>query len=115
MEGLWNSVKGMFVKEDGSIKWASLVGIAAGAALGAYALPEMGVMVDMPVVAGVAGGLAGLIGGNLVGGMTEGGEAAPAPAANAGAGAVVAPPQRGVSQDVAPSFPGGKPPAQHGR
>jgi hypothetical protein len=111
MENLFNSVKSMFVNEEGGIKWATIIGIGAGAALGGFALPAMGFLAEMPLIAAAGGALVGLMGSQVIGGM--GGES-PQPAPAAGAAPAVAPQHRGHEQHQSHSGPGSIPGAAHG-
>lgn len=109
MEGILSSIKGMFVKEDGGIKWASIIGIAAGAAIGGFLLPELlpEMLGGMPVIAGVGGALVGLMGAQVIGGM--GGDSAQASASPGAGGVAVKPPQHGQEHHQAHGGPGAIP------
>jgi len=62
MNGLLDATKGMFVRDDGSIKWNTLIGIAAGAAIGALALPFLiGALAEAALVSAVMGAFVGLM------------------------------------------------------
>ncbi len=109
MGGLLDSIKGMFINEEGGIKWSSIIGIAAGAAVGGLLLPELiGGMVGYEILAAVGGGIAGLMVGNAVGGM--GGEAS-APVVPVTGPAVKAPAAGPQPKMEGPgALPQGKPP-----
>jgi hypothetical protein len=101
MEGLLNSIKSMFVKEDGSIKWASILAPIALGVGGYFLAPELPVafLATNPLVTAAMGAGVGLMGSQLLGGLMGGGDSAPAPSPAAGASAAVQP-QRGQVQEV---------------
>jgi len=104
MEGIiskiTNTAKGWFLKEDGSLKWANVIALAAGAAVG-------GVFMDLGIVGALVGAGLGLGGSEIVGSMmqTRQQSSTPAPvagtqpsAASADAQQPVVPPQ-GIPQN----------------
>lgn len=104
MEGLLNSIKGMFMKEDGGIKWTSLIGIGAGAAVGGLLLPALIPMEGFGLIAAAGGALVGLMGSQLLGGSgPESGETAPGPVAAAGGPSAVVGHGHGQAQSMAPT------------
>ncbi len=102
MEGILNSVKGMFIKEDGGINWRTILGMGVGAVAGVFILPELGMAMGGPVLAGALGAVAGLAGSQLLG-MVMPGDKPAAEEAPAGAGGpALQPPARGVGPVVPP-------------
>ena len=109
MGGLLDSIKGMFINEEGGVKWASIIGIAAGAAAGGLLLPLVFEgAAEYAILAAVGGGVAGLMAGNAIGGM--GGEAS-APVVPVAGPAVKAPAAGPQPKMEGPgALPQGKPP-----
>ena len=58
IKALFDATKSMFVREDGSVKWNTLIGIGLGAAIGGFILPLEG----LGLISAVMGAGVGLMG-----------------------------------------------------
>lgn len=111
LEGVWNLVKGLFVKPDGGINWRTIIGMGAGAAIGGMGLLP-GVLGQDAATAALLGGGIGLAGSAVIGMfMPDSAPAAGVPAVPAGPG--IAPPSPGVQ--LSPSQTPGMGPQPGGR
>lgn len=110
MENLFNSVKSMFVNEDGGINWKTIIGLGAGAVGGYFLAPELGIMAEMPMVGAALGAGLGLMGSQVVSGMMGGSAEQPAPAAGAAPAVAAHAHGHGHAQEI-PSGPQGGLPA----
>jgi hypothetical protein len=99
-DGIWNTIKGLFVKPDGGINWRTIIGIGAGVALGASGLASGFLGADTMTAAFLGGGI-GLVGSALVG-LVMPSEAPVAGATPAPVGAVT-PPAPGMQ--ITPPLP----------